>query len=223
MNTLVTLRDVLPTDLRQFVPAELEQQILQLEPDPTIREHITKNMISYVGVLRENRSTLESYLHAVAYCTHRLTEDSRVVAYAKTFPNKYASLVASGANASTISKYATSYEKTKLVSGIMEQSVVPTWIVNQDIYQQAINVQKELMLTANSEKVRCDAANSLITHLARPEKVAPLVNINIGSNNELDLLKQSMVDLALNQRGRIMTGTPTKLIADEDIVNGTSN
>jgi len=27
----------------------------------------------------------------------------------------------------------------------------------------------------------------------------------------------------LNQQGRIMTGTPTKLIADEDIVNGTSN
>lgn len=220
MDNLVTLREVVPNTLRSFVSPELENKIVNLLPDPVIRDHIEKNMISYAGILKEVNVDLDTYLHAIAYCTHKLMGDARVTAYAKAFPNKYATLVASGAKPAVINRYAVSFENTKLVASIMEQSIVPTWILNQDIYQKAINVQAELMLTAHSEKVRSDAANSLLTHLARPEKVAPLVNINVGSTNELDSLKQAMVDLALNQQHRIQTGTPTKVIADEVIVDG---
>ena len=62
----------------------------------------------------------------------------------------------------------TSYNKNKLVNLILEQSMIPSWVLNQDMYQKALNVQCELMLTANSEKVS-DAANSILTHLKPPQ------------------------------------------------------
>lgn len=220
MSNLLALKEVLPNTLKKFITPEFEQEIAELESDALVREHIEKNMISYSGVLKGGEYTLESYLHAIAYTTHRLTGDSNVIAFAKAFPKRYAGLVASGATSTTIKKYAKYYENSKLVAAIMEQSIVPTWILNQDIYQKAINTQAELMMTANSEKVRCDAANSLLTHLARPKEVAPLVNVNINTVSELDLLKQAMVDLAQNQQSRVIAGTPTKNIANEDIING---
>ena len=219
--SLVTLKELVPEDLKSFVTQDLQNKLDALEKDPTMREYIENNMISYAGVLKDsNIKNLDNYLHAVAYCTHKLKGDNRIECYAKTFPTKYASLVGSGASSKTIEKYAIAYENTKLVGTLLEQSIIPSWILNQDIYQKAINAQVALMLSAKSEKVRCDAANSLLNALARPKEVAPLVHINMGSSSELDALRKALVDVSVNQQSRIISGTPTKQIADEDIING---
>lgn len=49
----------------------------------------------------------------------------------------------------------------------------------QHIYQKAINVQADLMSNANSEMVRMQAANSILTHLAKPKEVGPLINLDL--------------------------------------------
>ena len=61
-------------------------------------------------------------------------------------------MLSAGKNAKDISSFVTSYNKNKLVNLILEQSMIPSWVLNQDMYQKALNVQCELMLTANSEK-----------------------------------------------------------------------
>lgn len=64
----------------------------------------------------------------------------------------------SGVSEKDQSSYISAYHKSKLVNLIFEQTLIPIHILNAPLLQQAINVQAELMLTANSEKVRSDAA-----------------------------------------------------------------
>ena len=106
----------------------------------------------------------------------------------------------------------------KLVNKILEQTLVPTWVLNQDIYQKAINTQAELMVTSKSEKVRAMAADSLLTHLAKPEKAGPLVNIDMTANTGLDDLKETICKLAEMQQNMIRSGkASTKEIAEQQI------
>lgn len=220
MSILEAFREIVPIKIKEQMDDDFLTKLAAVEGDSTLREYIEKNMVSYAGILQDGSITLESYLHAIAYVTHKLVGDAPAVAYAKAFPQKYAKLIAGGTPKSAIERYARYYENTKLVSRITEQSLIPTWILNQDLYQKALNTQAALMLTAQSEKVRSDAANSILTHLSRPKEVAPLVNVVVNEVSELDILKDRMRDLAANQQGRIINGTPTKEIANEDIING---
>ena len=64
------------------------------------------------------------------------------------------------------SAYVTAYNHNKLVNAILEQhyfQAKPS--VECYLYQKATNTQAEFMISAKSEKVRTDAANSLLNHL----------------------------------------------------------
>ena len=79
------------------------------------------------------------------------------------------------------------YNKSKLVNLVYAQAVIPTHVLNQDKFQEAINHQYYLMKNAASEKVQSDAANSLLIHLKPPEEKN--VNLNVGIE-ETDSIKE---------------------------------
>ena len=140
-------------------------------------------------------------------------------AYFRTFPARHQALMAKGTSNKDISAYVAAYHRGKLVNLIMEQSLVPSWVLNQDIYQKAINVQAELMLTANSEKVRSDAANSILTHLAKPKEVGPLVNLNMPDTAGITELKNMLSSLAQQQQAAIQSGMSPALIAAQRVID----
>jgi hypothetical protein len=131
---------------------------------------------------------------------------SNIDAFVKTFPDRYQSYLANGTSSKDIASYVTAYNKNKLVNLILEQSLIPSWILNQDLYQKAINVQAELMMSANSEKVRSDAANSLLTHLKPPEVQKVELDIGIKKDGVMDDLKNVLTELALKQQQYIAAG-----------------
>lgn len=98
--------------------------------------------------------------------------------------------------------------------------MVPTWVLNQDIYQKAINTQAELMTTANSEMVRMQAANSILQHLAKPKEAGPLVNIDMRESSGMNELKDALQRLAQQQQDLIKSGVETKEIAGQRIIEG---
>ena len=79
--------------------------------------------------------------------------------------------------------------------------MVPTWILNQDVFQSAINTQYELMMDEEvSPKVRSDAANSLLTHLKKPEVATKAeIKIDIGLNDGMAALEQQIVAISRRQ------------------------
>lgn len=225
MNTPITKELVaraLPGNLKSAATDQLADMINQISADPLIAEQIRENFLSYASVLKEGKFKVEDYLNAVAYCSYKLMGDSNQDAYFKTFPQRYANLVAAGRTPKEISAYVSAYAKGQLVNKIMEQSLVPSWVLNQHMYQAALNTQFKLMTNEDvSPKVRSDAADSLLTHLAKPKEAGPLINIDMGETSGMNELKDALARMAQQQQTLINAGISTKEIAAQDIVDVT--
>lgn len=222
MSSQLTVTDVtkaLPANLKGSATQGLVDKINQATQDPILAEAIRDNFISYTGVLQEGKFKTQDYLKAVMYVSYKLMGHSNKDAYFKTFPDRYQALMAKGTSSKDMAAYVSAYNRNKLVNLIMEQTLVPSWVLNQHLYQKAINVQAELMQTANSEKVRSDAANSILTHLAKPKEAGPLVNLNLNESSGMNELKDMLGQLAQMQVDKINKGVATQDIAGQTLIH----
>ena len=96
-------------------------------------------------MLTEGRFQVADYVNAVVYVSHKMMGCSNQLAWKTTFPERLQNRVARGADEHDISAYVAAFNRNKLVNLVMEQSLVPTWILNADIYQKAINTQYAIM------------------------------------------------------------------------------
>lgn len=218
MLTIVEVERALPANLKSVATQQFVDQINNIVSDPVVAEQVRNNFISYTKVLQDGKFKTEDYLHAVTYVSFKLMNMSNQDAYFRTFPQRHAALVAKGTSAKDIAAYVSMYARGKLVNLILEQTLVPSWVLNQEAYQKAINTQVELMTNAQSELVRTQAANSILTHLAKPKEAGPLVNIDMRESTGMNELKDMMVKLAEQQRDLIQAGVPTKQIAEQVII-----
>ena len=174
-------------------------EINGLITDPKLRENYRENLLSYTSVLADGKYKIGDYINAVKYVSYKLLGSSNIEAYSKTFPDRFQRLVQEGADDKTISSYSTAYNKNKLVNLIFEQTLVPSHILNADLYQKALNVQAQLMISAASEKVRSDAANSLLTHLKMPETTKIELDVGIKVDKSIEDLLSKFSGEQLNQ------------------------
>ena len=94
--TTEILARALPGNLKSAATDQLADLINQISTDPLIAENIRDNFLSYTSVLRDGKFKVEDYLNAVDYCSYKLMGDSNQDAYFKTFPQRYANLLAAG-------------------------------------------------------------------------------------------------------------------------------
>lgn len=205
--TVEQFQKALPVKVKKSVNQELIDKINQTLSDPDSYESFRDNLLSYTKVMADGRFKLSNYIDAVKYVSHKLMGCTNIDAYMKTFPDKYNRFVQQGVSAKDIASYVTAYNKSKLVGLIMEQTLVPSWILNQDLYQKALNVQAELMVGASSEKVRCDAANSLLTHLKMPETQKVELDIGVKEDSSIAALREATMELARQQKLAIEAGS----------------
>jgi len=204
--TVEQFKQCLPDKVKKSVNQELVDQINNTLADPEMYEAYRDNLLSYTRVMSDGRFKVESYIDAVRYVSHKLMGCTNIDAYIKTFPDKYANFVAQGVASKDIASYVTAYNKGKLVNLIFEQTLIPSYVLNQDLYQKALNVQADLMVCAHSEKVRCDAANSLLTHLKMPETQKVELDIGIKEDSSISILRQATLELARQQRLSLESG-----------------
>lgn len=202
-------KKALPARMKGNLNQTLMDQINDTMSKPELFEAYRENLLSYTGVLNDGRFKIESYINAVKYVSYKLMGKSNQDAYALTFPDRYQRLLAEGVAPKDIAAYVSLYNKTKLVNLIMEQSLIPSWILNQDLYQKALNTQAELMITAKSEKVRSDAANSILTHLKRPETQKVELQVGQKEDSSIDELRQATLELVKQQRLMMEAGQMT--------------
>lgn len=223
--TVDEVRASVPTTLRNSITQDYVDKLNSISSDPLTREHIQQNFISYTGVMKEGKFKTEDYLHAVAFVSFKLMGNTDKDAYIKTFPQRYTQLVAAGKPDKEISSYVSIYKKGRLVNLILEMSMVPTWVLNQHMFQEALNTQYDLMRNADSEKVRTEAANSLLTHLKKPEAVKGNISINMSERDQqgMSALTDAITALAKSQRLAINDGhmkvvdvTATRLVTEPE-------
>lgn len=209
--TLDQFKLALPDKVKKSVNQELVDQINATLSEPELFEAYRDNLLSYTRVMADGRFKVQEYLNAVKYVSHKLMGCTNIEAYTKTFPDKYARFVAQGVAAKDIASYVTAYNKSKLVNLIFEQTLIPSYVLNQDLYQKALNVQADLMVNAKSEKVRADAANSLLTHLKQPEKQKVELEIGVKEDSSINALRQATLELAKAQRLALQAGQTSAL------------
>ena len=220
MLTIEQFKAALPDKVKKSVNQELIDQVNATLNDPDMYENYRDNLMSYTKVMSDGRFKIQEYISAVKYVSHKLMECTNLEAYSKTFPDKIQRFVTQGVVAKDIASYVSAYNKSKLVNLIFEQTLIPSYVLNQDLYQKALNVQAELMVSANSEKVRQEAANSLLTHLKMPEVKKVELDIGIKEDSSINVLRQATLELVANQRLLIQAGQSTaSKVAESKIVS----
>jgi hypothetical protein len=204
-----TINDEMVTNINNLV-----------QGDTALREVYRENLLSFTSVLATGKYKMQDYLSAVRYCSHKMLGDTNVVAYTKTFPDRYSRLLKEGATEKKISAFVAAYNKNKLVNLIVEQTLVPSHILNADVHQRAINTLASLMSdTTISPKVRSDSASSLLTHLKVPEATKVELDVSIKEDQSIADLRKATYELVTQQRKLLEAGASTaKEIAHKPII-----
>jgi hypothetical protein len=221
MITKEQIKDTLPKSLKGSVDDGLINRINHVLTHHPAANELRDNIIGYIHVMQEGKFKVTDYMNAVMYVSFKLMGDSNISAYSKVFPDKIKDWNTRGLLAKDVASMVSAYNKNKLVNLIYEQTVIPSWVLNQDLYQKAINAQAALMMTARSEKVRSDAANSLMTHLKRPEAKVQM-EINLPQSSVIDELEQATRALVEQQKKMLELGGMTlKQVAHSRIIDVT--
>lgn len=202
--TLDQFQRAMPKHVKNAVTQEIVDSVNLVLSDVQLSQNYRDNLLSYTSVMRDGKFKIQSYLDAVRYVSFKLLGDSNITAFVKAFPDRYQTFLNNSVSEKDITSYVAAYNKTKLVNLIFEQTVIPSHVLNADLFQKALNVQAELMISAHSEKVRSDAANSLLTHLKPPEIKKIELDIGIKQDSSIDELRATTLELVKQQRSMIV-------------------
>jgi len=211
-------RAALPAGLRKKVNPLLIMQINNIIGSEEETALFRDNLLSYASVLQHGKFKMGCYLRAVRYVGFKVMGCTNRDAYLKTFPDKLERFLAEGVDEKTMSCYITSYNKSKLVNLIYEQTLIPSYILNAPYFQDALNVQVSIMLdTKVSPMVRSNAANSVMLHLKPPEVKKLELEIAVDPNNVIDTYTKAMDMMVAKQLEMIAAGGDIRQIANASI------
>lgn len=219
--TLEQFKEALPDQMKKNVSKDVVDGVNVLLSDPDMAEQYRDNLVGYTHVMKEGKFKLTSYVSAVKYVTQKLAGKNNQDAYMATFPDKWNDWVNRNVSAKDISSYVSVYNGSKLVNLILEQTLVPNWILNQDVRQKAINHLATLMVTASSEKVQAEAAIGLLTHLKMPEKLKVELDLGVKENSVMGQLQKASLALAENMQAMVKAGAwSAQDLLDEKVIEG---
>jgi len=215
-----TLKSAVPKSRRHNITRELTDTINSIADDPEVRDAFRTNIIGFTDVLTDPKITITAYVQAVRYVSYKLMGYKDFESYIKVFPDRYERMLNDGKSMEHIRAIVSQYNSGKTVNQILEQTLVPTHVLNYDIYQQAINTQAQIMLnTRVSAKVRSDAAHSLMTTLRQPDTAKMKLDITVKEDDSIRELKQVTLELARQQKQLIESGvSDAKQVAESSLV-----
>lgn len=217
--TIDEFKKALPEKVRRNVNKDLLANINSVISEPEYYEFYRENLLNYAAVMKDGKFKIQNYLDAVKYVSHKLMGHTNIEAYRRTYPHRIQDFTNRGLETAEIHRIVSGHNKSKLVMLLLEQTMVPTWVLNQDLYQKALNVQADLMTSAKSEKVRSDAANSILTQLKQPETQQVELNIGMKEDSSISQLRQATLELVAQQKLALQAGAQTaEEIAESAIV-----
>lgn len=210
MLTLEEVKDTLPVGHKSHITQDMVNQLNNLSKDPEEARYIRDNFVTFGHVLSEGKFKLGDYVRAVIYVSHKIMGKSNLESYKATFPDRYTQMVADGKVPKDIASYVAAYNKGKLVNLVYERAMIPTWVLNQDMFQAALNTQYDIMTDPNeSGRTRAQAADSILNHLKKPEANKAELKVEIGLNDGMKALEARIAEMAETQmkviEGKAMT------------------
>jgi hypothetical protein len=218
------IANALPAHLRTAVTPQFVDQLNNMAADPLIAEEFERNFVSYSKVLMDGKYKTTDYLNAVAYVTYKLLGHTNQDAYKFTFPTRNREMVAKGYDAKQISSFVAAYHKGQLVSAILQQTIIPAFVLHQSKFHDAINTQHEIAMDDTKlAKDRVAAADSLIRALTPPQAKEVNINLGVQESSGMAELRSLLTETARQQKAFIEEGGDVKAIAEQGlIIDGTA-
>lgn len=221
--TLDGVRACMPTRFKRTITQDFVDDLNDLVDDPEVRDHFRESLLGYSNVLQDPRYKITDYIHAVRYVSFKLLGYTNQESWIRTFPERYQRLVDQKKSSAHIRATVSNYNRNEIVNKIIEQTLVPTHVLNNDIHQKAINELAMLMMGAKSELARVQAGTALLTHLKQPETTKLKLDVEVTADDTLRQLKEATTALARKQREKIIEGSLTpEEAAESRLIQGKS-
>ena len=221
MLPIETVKKLVPKSQRGLITQDFLDKIEASVQNSLIAEEFKNNFITYLNVLSTGKYKMEDYISAVKYVSFKLLGYSNVDAYAATFPDRYERLKREGQE--QIEAFASMYNKNKLVMQIYEQTIVPTYVLNAPLHQEALN---ELAKMIKDPSVRgmtkVKACEAILQHTKQPEIVKGELTIGIEQQDTISELRDVVEQLAEVNRLSITKNIKSiKEVAEAKIIDVT--
>ena len=228
--TIEDLKNGVPKHAKGMITQNVVDVLNHLEGGDGLdfAEHYKQNFITLSRVMKSGEFSMKDYISAIKFVSYKLLENSDVDAYMMTFPDRYARLLDQYAHVGDeaeirsrkISPFVSAYKGGDLVVKLMEQSLVPSKVLNAPMFQDALNIQMGLAMNARSEMVQMQAANSILTHLKQNDVQKIELEVGIKGQDEVLALREEMTRLAAQQQASIAHGANTSLeIAESTLLH----
>lgn len=214
------VKRLVPKRQRNMITQEFCDKIEHCVNDPILAKQIKDNFISYLNVLSTGRFSMDEYINAVKYISYKLLNYTNRDAYAATFPDRWERMINDKLPENRVDAYVTMYNKSKLVMAIYEQTIVPSYVLNAPLHQEALNELAKMIRDPSVKGMaKVKACEAILTHTQQPEVIKGELTIGIQENDTIAELREVTEQLANTFRDSIGKGKTLKEVAEAQIID----
>ena len=217
---LAVVKKLLPKSHATMLTQDFLDRIEASVKDSEIAEQFKENFITYLSVLRGGKYSMEDYLHAIKYVTFKLLGYTNRDAYISTFPERYSRLEKNGQN---VDPFVQAYNKGKLVNQIYEQTMVPTYILNAPLHQEALSELAKMIRDPGVRGMtKVKACEAILNYTKPPEVAKAEITIGMDQQETISELREVTEGLAAVLQQSIKEGSQSlKEVAHRKIIDVT--
>ena len=219
MLALESVRKLVPKNQRTLITQEFLDKLEASVSDSLVAEQFKENFVTYLNVLSKGKYKMEDYINAVKYVSFKLLGYSNINAYIATFPERYERLKAEGQT--QIEAFVSMYNKNKLVMQIYEQTIVPSYVLNAPMHQQALNTLAAMIIDDDVRGMtKVKACEAILQYTKQPDIVKGELTIGIEQSDTINDLREITENLADTYREKKKKkGMKLKDVAEADIID----
>ena len=219
MLALESVRKLVPKNQRTLITQEFLDKLEASVNDNLVAEQFKENFVTYLNVLSKGKYKMEDYINAVKYVSFKLLGYSNINAYIATFPERYERLKTEGQT--QIEAFVSMYNKNKLVMQIYEQTIVPSYVLNAPMHQQALNTLAAMIVDDDVRGMtKVKACEAILQYTKQPDVVKGELTIGIEQSDTINDLREITENLADTYRGMLENkGIRLKDVAEANIID----
>ena len=221
MLALESVRKLVPKNQRTLITQEFLDKLEASVNDSLVAEQFKENFVTYLNVLSKGKYKMEDYINAVKYVSFKLLGYSNINAYIATFPERYERLKAEGQT--QIEAFVSMYNKNKLVMQIYEQTIVPSYVLNAPMHQQALNTLASMIVDDDVRGMtKVKACEAILQYTKQPDVVKGELTIGIEQSDTINDLREITENLADTYKALLENkGMTLKDVAEANIIDVT--